>query len=76
MCGKLWKRKESENKNLEFRENFIPIKPEELNNQYIDSNLPKDIKNMTNLFEKVFSENERKYIRRMFWHISDGVTIY
>ena len=64
-----------ENKNLETEKKLINIDIKDLkNNQFADASAPKDNKNMTNYFEKVFSENERKYLRRMFLtYSSDGV---
>jgi hypothetical protein len=64
-----------DNKNLDTEKKFINIDIKDLKNSaFADTNQPKDNKNMTSYFEKVFSENERKYLRRMFLtYSSDGV---
>ena len=67
-----------DNKNLETEKKLINIDAKDLKNSaFVDTNAPKDNKNMTTYFEKVFSENERKYLRRMFLtYSSDGVSLY
>jgi len=57
-----------ENKNLDTEKKIVCIDARDLKlNQFNgETVLPKDNKNMTNFYEKVFTENERKYLRRMF----------
>jgi hypothetical protein len=66
----------AECKYLETEKQLIKIKPEQLKSGRLWYNNVIDIKQLTESYEKVFSESERKYLWRMFLtYSSDNVII-
>jgi hypothetical protein len=71
---KLKKKNYLENVNLKTEKDVINIKEEEIKGNNSDANKTIDIRKLVEYYKNVFSENEKKYLWRMFLtYSSDNV---
>lgn len=66
-----------ENENLKTEQGVVTIKEDELYSTNLEFYQQKDIKKLLPLYERVLTENERRYLWRMFLtYSSDNVKIF
>lgn len=71
------KKKYMENKNLQEEHNLVVFNEGDLKGNNSDLNNMKDIKKLMNSYEKVFYDNEKKYLWKMFLtYSSDNVKYF